>query len=116
VKPEMTASVTFQEPRPSADADAARSEDGRAERRTPAAAPAIVLMPKRAVTEAAGQPGVWVVAGGAVSRRAVVLGADRLDQVEVKSGVVPGEVVILNPPAGLVDRALVRVRGAAGGQ
>jgi hypothetical protein len=29
--------------------------------------------------------------------------------------VAPGEVVILNPPAGLAEQALVRVKGAAGG-
>ena len=36
----------------------------------------------------------------------MTLGAERLDQVEVRSGVVPGEAVILNPPAGLTDRVL----------
>jgi multidrug efflux pump subunit AcrA (membrane-fusion protein) len=46
-----------------------------------------------------------------VSRRPVTLGAERLDQVEVKSGVLPGESLVVNPPAGLVDRGLVRVKG-----
>jgi RND family efflux transporter MFP subunit len=101
VKPEMTASVTFQEPRP-----APESADGGA----PAAAPSIVLIPKRALSGAGGQPRVWVVAGGAATSRSVVLCADRLDQVEVRSGVAPGEVVIVNPPAGLRDHAVVRVR------
>ncbi len=102
VKPEMTASVTFQEPR------AASAASGEA---APAAAAPLVLIPKRAVSEAGGRPAVWIVAGGTASRRAVVLGADRLDQVEVKSGVEPGEVVILSPDAGLSDHGRVRVKG-----
>jgi hypothetical protein len=62
------------------------------------------------VTEQNGQTQLWVVAGAAASRRAVALGAERLDQVEVKSGVIPGELLIVNPPAGLTDRAPVRVK------
>jgi HlyD family secretion protein len=106
VKPEMSASVTFQEPRPAppASADAAS-----------ASARPIVLVPKRAVSGVGDQPRVWVVNGSTASSRVVVLGVDRVDQVEVSSGVAPGEVVILNPPAGLAEQALVRVKGAAGG-
>ena len=107
VKPEMTTSVTFQEKRavepqtgvaPGADAAAA-------------GAPPVILVPKRTVTGQGGQSIVWVVSNGTAARRAVTLGADRLDQVEVKSGVVPGEMIVVNPPAGLVDRGPVRVKG-----
>ena len=107
VKPEMTTSVTFQEKRaaeqqgaaaPGADAVAAGS-------------PPVILVPKRTVTGQGGQSIVWVVSNGIAARRAVTLGADRLDQVEVKSGVVPGEMVVVNPPAGLTDRGPVRVKG-----
>ncbi len=98
VKPEMTASVTFQEPHAATTTAAANT------------AP-VMLMPKRAVTAQAGQPAAWVVAGGRAVRRILVLGAERIDQVEVKSGVVPGEALILNPPAGLADHARVRVKG-----
>jgi RND family efflux transporter MFP subunit len=100
VKPEMTASVTFQEPRAQVSAASA-------------AAPVVpaILVPKRAVAAQGSQGTVWVVAGGAATRRPIVLGADRIDQVEVKSGLVPGEAVILNVPAGLTDRARVRVKG-----
>jgi RND family efflux transporter MFP subunit len=103
VKPEMTASVTFQEPAPAGQTQ------------SPAADPlsAVVLIPKRAVSQAGGQTAVWVVAGGSASRRPVSLGADRLDQVEVKSGVQPGDAVILSPPAALTDGGLVRVKGAS---
>ena len=100
VKPEMTASVTFQEPR---KADAAPL----------AAAPAapIVVIPKRTVTEQNGGPVVWVVTGTTAARRAVVLGRERLDQVEVRSGVAPGDALIINPPPTLTDRGVVRLKG-----
>ena len=103
VKPEMTASVTFQEKR---KADAAPGADV-------AAAPAapIVLIPKRTITDQAGSPFVWVVNGTTAARRPVVLGRERLDQVEVTSGVVTGEALILNPPAMLTDRGPVRLKG-----
>jgi HlyD family secretion protein len=106
VKPEMTASVTFQEKR----ANGAGVGPGP----TPApnaATPPIVLVPKRAVTERGGQSIVWVVTAGTSTRRVVTLGSERLDQVEVKSGVVPGETVVLNPPPALTDRGVVRVKG-----
>jgi RND family efflux transporter MFP subunit len=100
VKPEMTASVTFQEPHE------ARQKSGPSQPAAP-----VVLIPKRAVTEEGGQPIVWVVTGNTAARRTVTLGEERIDQVETKSGVVPGEMLVLNPPAGLTDRALVRVKG-----
>jgi len=106
VKPEMTASVTFQEPRAAAD-----KGRGAANAAAPIPPAPVVLVPKRAVTEQNGQSHVWVVTGGSAVRRPVTLGADRLDQIEVRSGVMRGDAVILNPPAGLADRGLVRVKG-----
>jgi HlyD family secretion protein len=106
VKPEMTASVTFQEKRP-AEPGSPAAADAASQR---PAAP-VVLIPKRTVTEQGGQPAVWVVTGGTAARRAVKLGRERLDQVEVASGVAPGEALILNPPATLTDRGPVRVKG-----
>jgi RND family efflux transporter MFP subunit len=119
VKPEMTASVTFEEP-PALQQDQRRPAQGR---RAPgsgqdgATSPGnvqapIVLVPKRAVTERNGQPAVWVVSNGRASRRAVALGAERIDQVEVRSGVSPGEAVVLDPPADLADGGRVRVKGS----
>ena len=70
-----------------------------------------MLIPKRTLTEQGGQPAVWVVTGTTAARRAVKLGRERLDQVEVESGVVPGEALILNPPASLTERGPVRVKG-----
>jgi RND family efflux transporter MFP subunit len=103
VKPEMTASVTFQEKQ----AVAASATAGAA---SVATAP-VILMPKRALTEQNGQSIAWAVVGGNAVRRVVTIGAERLDQVEVKSGVVPGDTVILNPPSGLTDQGRVRVKG-----
>jgi RND family efflux transporter MFP subunit len=104
VKPEMTASVTFQEPRK----DAGRSDVAV---KAGGDAPPVVLAPKRAITDENGQSIVWVVTGNTVSRRPVTLGPERIDQVEVRSGVLPGDALILNPPAGLANGALVRVKG-----
>jgi HlyD family secretion protein len=104
VKPEMSASVTFQEKR-KADASAAAAAVP-----APPAAP-IVLIPKRALTDEQGASVVWVVTGTTASRRIVTLGRERLDQVEIRSGVAPGEALILNPPSALADRGPVRVKG-----
>jgi len=103
VKPEMTASVTFQEPAKTASDVLPKSDRSAAD---------VILMPKKALTEVGGQSVAWVVTGGAAARRHVTVGADRIDQIEVKSGLMPGETVIVNPPAGLVDRAPVRVKGS----
>ena len=107
VKPEMTASVTFQEPGAGRGRSGAATESG-----PPAATPPVVLAPKRAITQQGGASVVWVVSNGSSVRRVVALGAERIDQVEIKSGVVPGEVVVLNPPAGLTERGIVRVKGS----
>jgi len=108
VKPEMTASVTFQERGDGPGTDPGRTRDG--VRSVPGPSP--ILVPKKAVTEVGGQTVAWVVANGIAARRAVTLGADRIDQVEVVSGLMPGEAVILDAPAGLTDRAPVRVKGS----
>jgi hypothetical protein len=102
VKPEMSASVTFQEPHTARGSSARAAE-------APAAAP-VVLVPKRAVVEQNGQTSVWIVAGGTASRRPVVLGKERLDLVEARSGVTAGETVVVNPPPTLTDHVRVRVK------
>jgi HlyD family secretion protein len=105
VKPEMTATVTFTEHK--------KTQETQATGQTPGPpAPPVVLVPKRAITEQNNQQFVWVVAGGTASRRPVTRGADRLDQVEVRNGVSAGDAVILNPPAGLKDSTLVRIKGS----
>ena len=106
VKPEMTATVTFQEHK--------KSDEGPAAGQTasPVQAAPIVLVPKRAIAESNNQPYVWVVSGGIASRRQVTRGAERLDQVEVRSGLSTGEAVIINPPSGLQNSGLVRIKGS----
>jgi RND family efflux transporter MFP subunit len=108
VKPEMTASVTFQEPHASRGSGAAGAPAGGNGPAEP-----IVLIPKRAVAEHGGRPAVWVITGVTASRRAVTLGQDRIDQVEVRSGVVPGEAVVLNPPPTLTDHGRIRIKGGS---
>src|SRR5262249_25510040 len=98
VKPEMTASVTFQEQK--LDGLTTSQTGSRTGGQTKQADP-IILAPKKAMTEVAGQPAAWVVANGVATKRTVTLGADRIDQIEVRSGLLPGETVVLNPPAGL---------------
>src|SRR5262249_55001121 len=106
-------SVTFQERQKGDAAGTQRGRRGDGEGTETAKAPAapVVLVPKRAVAEENGQTIVWVVTGNTASRRTVTLGEERIDQIEAKSGVIPGETLILNPPAGLIDRARVRVKG-----
>jgi RND family efflux transporter MFP subunit len=97
VRPEMTATVTFVE--------AVNPADERASE-TPA-----VLIPRRAVVERNGRPFTWVVAESRALARPLELGPERLDLVEVTSGVAPGEAVIISPPEGVIDGGPVRVRG-----
>jgi RND family efflux transporter MFP subunit len=55
---------------------------------------------------------VFVVESSRHARmRAVTAGAQSGDSVEVLAGIQPGEAVIVNPPASLVDGAEVRVTG-----
>ncbi len=114
VKPEMTASVTFEE-KSDRDRTATGSRSGGDQMSIGSPSGGnqmpIVLVPKRALTETAGRPHVWVVSSGTATRRPVTLGAERIDQVEVRSGVVAGDAVIVNPPATLTDRGVVRVKG-----
>jgi len=103
VKPEMTASVTFQEPKVSGTSEVS-DHSGTSD--------PVILVAKKAVTEQGGQVIAWIVTNGIAKKRTVTLGADRIDQVEVKSGLLPGEAVILNAPATVTDGALVRVKGS----
>ena len=84
--------------------------------RRPPAAPAapIVLIPKRRCR--AERRDRSSGSSPAAPRRAgrSSLGPDRIDQIEVKSGVVPGEAVILNPPPALTDRGARSVKGNVG--
>ena len=94
VKPEMTASVTF------------------TQRRAEEASPSpVILVPKNAVTEAGGETIVWVVTDGTVSRRVVSVASEHVDRIQIKSGVAPGDTVVVNPPPDLAEGRRVRVTG-----
>jgi len=101
VKPEMTASVTFQE----------KDIKGLTPDKSAMSVP-VILVPRRAVAEQNGASLVWVVAGGTATRRPITTGSVRLDQIEVRSGLAAGEAVVLNPPPTLAERSLVRVKGS----
>jgi hypothetical protein len=85
--------------------------DANAGAAAPPATP-IVVVSKRAIVQRGAQTSVWVVTNGIAATRNVTLGPERLDQVEVKSGLAPGEAVIINAPDTVLDHGHVRVRGA----
>lgn len=74
-----------------------------------AAAAAVLRVPAAAVVDDAGQSFVFVLDGEVVARRAVRVGPARGEFREVLEGLRSGERVVLQPPAGLADGALVRI-------
>jgi RND family efflux transporter MFP subunit len=76
------------------------------------AAPAAprVLVPKAAVRTADGRRIVFVLRGDRVERRAVSVGLEQGDQVEVLSGVSAGDRVVVDGPATLKDGDKVKVQ------
>ena len=71
-------------------------------------APAAVLIPRDALLEREGQPGVFVVAQGRASWRPVALGIAGGDVLEVTQGVAPGETVVTTGRSSLSDGMAVR--------
>lgn len=67
-----------------------------------------LLVPKAAVRTRDGQTVVFVVRGDRVERRAVKIGSERGDAVEVLSGVNAGDRVVVEGPEGLADGARVK--------
>ncbi len=78
-------------------------------RPAPAARPRL-LVPKAAVRTVDGTAIVFVVRGDRVERRAVKIGANDGDQVEVVSGLNAGERVVIDGAATLTDGARVKER------
>lgn len=72
------------------------------------AAPAAVLIPRDALLERDGQPGVFVVTQGHASWRPVVLGIAGGDALEATQGVAPGETVATTGRSSLSDGMAVR--------
>jgi HlyD family secretion protein len=76
------------------------------------AAPAVarVLVPKAAVRKTDGKTIVFVVKEDRVERRAVSVGLEQGDQIEVVSGVSAGERVVVDGPATLKDGDKVKIQ------
>jgi len=96
LKPEMSAKVTFLEPEKTQAA--------------PAAAAAVVLVPRQAVVTRVGKPTVFLVRDGKAQARPLVLGTERQGQVIVKEGLAGGETIVAKPGDELNDGSAVRVR------
>jgi RND family efflux transporter MFP subunit len=84
-------------------------------REEPAGGPAVqaaprVLLPKGAIHTADGKSIVFVVKEDRVERRAISVGIENGDQMEVISGVSAGERVVVNAPATLKDGDKVKVQ------
>jgi RND family efflux transporter MFP subunit len=86
IKPEMSAKISF------LGGSAVKQE-----------APALVLVPKKAIVEDGNQKYVWVVRADAAHRMEVSLGREFQDGVQVLQGLSGGETVIVVPPAQLHD-------------
>jgi multidrug efflux pump subunit AcrA (membrane-fusion protein) len=69
---------------------------------------AAVVIPRTALLERDGRPGVFVVAQGHASWRLVVLGIESGDVVEVAQGLAPGETVATIGRTSLSDGMTVR--------
>jgi len=63
------------------------------------------IVPQRAVVQAEGKAFVFVAQNGKMSRRAVVVGDALTEAVIVKSGVKPGETLVVGPSGQLEDGA-----------
>jgi hypothetical protein len=69
------------------------------------------LLPRTAVRASGDTSVVFVITnGGRAERRAVRVGAEDGDRIEIVSGVAAGERVVNSPPADLQDGARVRVK------
>jgi RND family efflux transporter MFP subunit len=84
-------------------------------REEPAGGPAVqaaprVLLPKAAIRTADGKSIVFVVKENRVERRAISVGLENGDQMEVISGVSAGERVVVDAPATLKDGDKVKVQ------
>ena len=93
LRPEMNASVAF----------AAERKPGE---ETSANAKPVVIVPAGAVREGA----VFVVLDGKAVRRSIKTGAASAQGVQVDQGLIGGEDLIVNPPAGLKDGDRVRLK------
>lgn len=71
-----------------------------------------VYVAKTAVRSAEGRSWVFLADGGKAEKRDVVLGEEGSDAFEVKSGLKPGDTVIVDPPEKLAGGDRIKVRNA----
>jgi len=94
ILPEMAAKVVFD----------------RSSGASPAAPPPVrIVAPPAALVRDGGRTFVWVIDHGRVSAHTVELGRESEGGVDVRSGLLGGESLVLKPPAGLKEGAKVRV-------
>jgi len=89
IKPEMSAKVTF------------LADQGQAR------AARLVIVPKKAIVTDGVASVVWVVRDGTAYRIPITAGREFQDGVEVRNGLDAGELVIVEPPAGLQNGSRV---------
>lgn len=70
------------------------------------------LVPTEAVIQEGEDTIVFVVEGGRVHRRIVTLGARERDMVQILQGVVPGEVIAIEPVESLKDNLPVQIEAS----
>ena len=95
LRPEMNASVAF-------------LADERVQGRAAAAAQPLIVVPAAAIRDNA----VFVLLGGRAVQRPVKTGASNNQGVRIENGLIGGEDLIVNPPAGLKDGDRVRKKGS----
>ena len=78
--------------------------------RTEASNPVQALIPMSSVRDDGGKKIVWLVRDGKLERRAVTLGAERGNDIEVLAGVAPGSTVVLRGPQNLQEGQQVGIK------
>ncbi|HEX7091919.1 MAG TPA: efflux RND transporter periplasmic adaptor subunit [Longimicrobiales bacterium] len=106
ILPEMGARVVFLEPQAEEAPGAAPAQ---------AASPRI-FVPAAAVRSEAGEDVVYVVVDEHARRRVIEAGPVMGGEREVRSGLIGGETLVLDPPAQLTDGARVRIMGSNANQ
>jgi RND family efflux transporter MFP subunit len=100
ILPDMGVKVTFlEEEKPKAATD-----------KSPAAAPALALVPQAAIHQDNSSKFVFVVKGDTLERRAVSLGSVRGADVEILAGLQPDAVVVVKGPESLRDGQSVQIK------
>ena len=98
LRPEMSAKVTFEEP---------KSEG-------PVSTAPVVTVPSDAVARRDGKPVVFEVVDGRARLRGVVAGGERQGRVAVKQGLLGTETLVARPPETLKDGDAVKVSAGSG--